>query len=167
MGEQIAARRNEAEVAWEPDRSPKGRYACEYRQMSQQLEVAPKPSGQTGPGQSSRPFEVDLVRIPPGKRLCPRHRHSVEWEYYIVLAGRGQMVQGDGDAPIPMAPGDHLLQPPGWVHTVENNGQEDLLYYVIANNALDETCFYPDSGKWAAGGKVFRMAEFDYYDGEE
>ncbi len=167
MGEPAGVRRNEADVAWDPDRSPKGDYDCHYREMSKGLTVSPTIPERHGRLPSGRPFEVDLVRIPPGKKLCPRHVHSVQWEYYIVVSGRGRMLQGQDEPPIPMQPGDHLLQPPGWVHTVENDGEQDLLYYVIASNPVDETCYYPDSGKWAAGGKVFRMVEADYFDGEE
>ena len=167
MGDPLGARRNEADVAWDPDRSPKGLYECQYREVSKALTAAPRVPERHGNLPPARPFEVDLVRIPPGKKLCPRHAHSVEWEYYIVLSGQGRMLQAQDEPPIPMQPGDHLLQPPGWVHTVENDGTQDLLYYVIASNSTDETCCYPDSDKWMAGGKVFRMAETDYFDGEE
>ena len=167
LSEEVIVRRNETDVAWDPELSPKGRFECQYREMSRQFQAEPRPPRRHGYLPPMRPFEVDLVRIPPGKRPFPRHSHSVEWEYYIVVAGHGRMLQADGEAPIAMQPGDHLMQPPGWVHTIENDGDEDLLYYVIASNSADDTCFYPDSGKWAAADKVFRMAEADYYDGEE
>lgn len=167
LGSFDEVRRNEAAVEWDVKRSPKGVFEGHYREMSRVLTAQSTEPMRHGRMPSCRPFEVDLVRIPPGKKLCPRHVHSAQWEYYIVVSGSGQMLQeGDGPA-IPMEPGDHLMQPPGWVHTVENSGQEDLCYYVIASNPVDETVYYPDSGKWSAARHVFRMVKADYLDGEE
>lgn len=168
MAEDQVVKVNEAGIAWDQDRSPKGVYECHYRKASKLLTTAPAPAlARKDRYPQTRPFEVDLVRIPPGTKLCPRHSHSAQWEYYIVLSGRGRLLQ-DGD-PIQMEPGDHLLQPPGWVHTVENDGTEDLLYYVIADNPQSEVVYYPDSQKWAffPPYKLFRMTETDYFDGEE
>ncbi|MHB1506372.1 MAG: cupin domain-containing protein [Sulfobacillus sp.] len=164
--ESAGVRMNEAAMAWEPYGSPRGVYGGFDRDISLQLTAAPKVPGSDAV-MRPRPFEIRLVRLPPGKRNCPRHAHSMQWEYYIVLTGRGRMLQEDGADPIPMEPGDHLSQPAGWVHTVENSGGEDLTYYVIADNPVDETWRYPDSAKWGKGGHIFRMIETDYWDGEE
>ena len=160
-------RKNERDVAWGVDRSPKGVYEAEYRDVSRHLTVEPTVPARYGSTPPVRPFEVDLVRIPPGRKLCPVHGHSVEWEYYIVLSGHGQMLQSPGEPSIPMEAGDHVLQPPGWEHTVENDGTEDLFYYVIASNSPDEVCWYPNSGTFGAVGHHFRMVNLDYFDGEE
>lgn len=167
MADEPVLSMNESEVEWGVDRSPKGTFECHYREMSRWLTVESKISSRFGRNAPGRPFEVELVRIPPGRRLCPRHAHSVQWEYYIVRSGHGQMLQAEGEPPLPMQPGDHLLQPAGWVHTVENNGTEELCYYVIADNPVDEHVYYPDSDKWSAARHVFRMQEADYFDGEE
>lgn len=167
MAEADEAKRNEGSVEWDIEVSPKGVFECHSREMSKFLTVDSKAPLRHGKVPPARPFEVDLVRIPPGKKLCPRHTHSAQWEYYIVVSGRGQMLQAADEPSIPMEPGDHLMQPPGWPHTVENNGAEDLCYYVIANNPVDETAYYPDSDKWSAARHVFRMVEADYFDGEE
>ncbi|MDA8344185.1 MAG: cupin domain-containing protein [Thermaerobacter sp.] len=167
MAQDGAAKVNEREVAWDEERSPKGTYESRYREVSRLLTASPRTEVREGRYPPTRPFEVDLVRIPPHATLCPRHAHSAQWEYYIVLSGSGRMLQ-DGDA-IPMAPGDHLIQPPGWVHTVQNDSEEELLYYVIADNPNGESVYYPDSQKWAFWPpyKLFRMVETDYLDGEE
>lgn len=159
---------NENEVEWVADESPKGVYVSHYREVSRAFsDLKPKAVGTRAPSSGERPFEVDLVRIAPGKKLCPEHAHSGQWEYYIVLSGEGTLLQGEGES-APMRPGDHLSQPPGWIHTIENTGTKDLLYYVIASNPVAEWCFYPDSNKWGLeGGPVFRMVEADYFDGEE
>lgn len=107
MANSNIVRTSEKDIVWDSHRSPKGAYESHYRPVSEQLTAcAPV---QQGFSDHRRPFEVDLVRIPPGKKLCPRHVHSVEWECYIVLAGSGEMLQVAGEASLPMRPGDHLL----------------------------------------------------------
>jgi uncharacterized cupin superfamily protein len=159
---------NEAEERWAHRVSPGGRYESYWKALSEELQAEPRLLQGEGPHPLPRPFAVDLFRIPGGKRRCPLHAHSAQWEYYIFLSGRGRIVLEGGDG-IEVGPGDHVLQPPGWAHTVENTGQEDLTYYVIADNPQGESVYYPDSDKWLLypPRKVFRMVEVDYYDGEE
>lgn len=164
--DQTGVRRNEETMEWVPYGSPKGVYGGYDRDLSLTLTAEPR-GRDLGAPQRQRPFEIRMVRLPPGKKNCPRHAHSLQWEYYIVLSGRGRMCQQEGVDPIPMEPGDHLSQPAGWIHTVENSGSEDLTYYVIADNPVDETWRYPDSDKWGKGGRIFRMIDADYWDGEE
>ncbi len=164
--EPSGVRINESAVSWSEWGSPKGTFLELGREISSQLTAEAKVPDEHALVRH-RPFEVELVRVKPGKRPFPLHGHTVQWEYYIVLSGRGLMIQETGTEPIPMEPGDHLIQPPGWEHTIENTGSEDLLYYVIADNPVDDACWYPDSKKWAAVGHVFRMVEADYFDGEE
>ena len=65
--------------------------------------------------------------------------------------------------------GEAFVQPPGTAHQITNTGKEDFVFYVIADNLPADSTYYPDSKKWAMKPqwKVFRMAEVDYYDGEE
>jgi len=163
----------ESEVEWEVERSPNGRFEVHEKVLSRRLTAGAReqPScewrGAPDAAVRRRPFEVDLVSVPPGRRAWPRHYHSMQWEYYIVVSGHGEMVQEDGQPAIPMEPGAHIVQPPGWIHTMANTGDEDLVYYVIADNPDDEHCYYPDSRKWAGAGAVYRPQEVDYWDGEE
>ena len=54
-----------------------------------------------------------------------------------------------------------------------NSGNEDLTYYVIADNPIKESAYQPDSGKWkvnkssAADRVVIKGQEADYFYGEE
>lgn len=166
MSEEVV-KRNEHDVEWQVEQSPKGAFAAAELHISARLTVTSKVPPSYGMTPSARPFEVTLVRIPPGKRLCPRHAHSAQWEYYIVLSGEGRMLQDVNEDAIPLVAGDHVLQPPGWVHTVECCGDDELVYYVIANNPVDETVYYPDSNKWSAAHRVFRMVQADYFLDEE
>lgn len=82
--------------------------------------------------QSRHPFDVELTRVAPGRAPCPVHEHSATWEFFIVVAGRGE-VHRDGQTHA-VGPGDCFLQPPGTRHRVRNaSDTEDLLFYVIAN----------------------------------
>ncbi len=53
-----------------------------------------------------------------------------------------------------VGPGDAFFFQPGEAHQLTNAGDEDFVYYVIADNprgggATGDSCYYPDSGKWA------------------
>ena len=52
-----------------------------------------------------------------------------------------------------------------------NDGdQEDLVLYVVADNPIGESCYYPDSQKWLVRSperRLLRGASLDYFDGEE
>jgi len=159
----------EAEIPWEERRSPRGRFAFRVKEISRALTAPARALPSGGASKLPRPFEVDLFAVPPGAHRCPRHAHSQQWEYYIVLAGEGRFLWGEGEASLPLRRGDHVLAPPGFAHTLENTGEEDLVYYVVSSNPEGEAVYYPDSDKWMLhpGRIVFRMAPTDYYDGEE
>jgi len=158
---------NESNIEWDHQKSPKGVFEIYFKEISGALTATPRVDDPSGQLISRRPFDVELVRIPPGKKACPKHSHSAQWEHYIVLSGKGRMVIDDGG--IDIRAGDHIIQPPGWAHTVWNNTDQELLYYVIADNPLAESIYYPDSDKWVVRpeDKLFRMVKTTYYDGEE
>src|SRR5881392_1981116 len=116
------------------------------------------------------PFDLALIRIPGGKTLCPYHSHSAESELYLVVSGQGSVRDKDGTTMV-MA-GDAFFFGPGEAHQLINAGEEDFVYYVIADNPRGDSCYYPDSGKFAvlkeANDEVIvRGKETDYFDGEE
>ncbi len=59
--------------------SPQGVYENEMMAVSHALTVQPRAGYAASVG--GRPFEVDLVHLPAGKRFCPVHAHSTMWEY--------------------------------------------------------------------------------------
>jgi len=115
------------------------------------------------------------VRIPKGKSLCPYHAHAAESELYLVVSGRGSVRDKNGRTEV--GPGDAFFFQPGEAHQLSNAGDEDFVYYVIADNprsggATGDSCFYPDSGKWAVAKEgseevIVKAIETDYYEGEE
>ena len=72
-----------------------------------------------------------------------------------------------------VVPGDAFIFGPDEPHQLINSGDEELTYYVIADNPIGESGYYPDSGKWkvnkssAADRVVIKGEETDYFDGEE
>ena len=116
------------------------------------------------------PFDLALIRIPKGKSYCPYHGHSAETEFYLVVSGRGSVRDESGKSEV--GPGDAFLFQPGEAHQLSAAGEEDFVYYVIADNPRGDACYYPDSGKWAApieggGEAIVKGVEADYFLGEE
>ena len=66
--------------------------------------------------------------------------------------------------------GDAFIFEPGQPHQLINDGTEDLVLYVVADNPLGESCHYPDSGKWLVRSperRLVRSEGLEYYEGEE
>jgi uncharacterized cupin superfamily protein len=116
------------------------------------------------------PFDLALVRIPKGKSYCPYHSHSAESELYLVVSGRGRIRDKNGKTEV--GAGDAFFFAPGEAHELTNPGDEDFVYYVIADNPRGDSCYYPDSGKWAVATEgtdevIVKGKEADYFEGEE
>jgi len=155
------------EIPWRERKSPKGHYHRFTRDVA--LVFRDPKTGPKLPGQP--PFAVELVRLPPGAKNFPFHDHAAEWEFYLIVSGTGKVRAGKLTRSL--RAGDCVLNPPGEPHQIINSSKADLLYYVIANNSPADFYCYPDSKKWGFWaellnrGKLFRMTEVDYFDGEE
>src|SRR6185503_20269701 len=150
---------NLSEIPWIERKSPKGKYHRFRRDVALAFESAK--TGPKLPGQP--PFEVELVRMPPRAKNFPLHSHAAEWEFYLIVSGTGTVRVGKRKTPL--KPGDCVLNPPGEPHQIINTGKQDLLYYVIANNAPVDVWHYPDSRKWGMTLQsvgYFRMTEAAY-----
>jgi|SRR5215831_13209236 len=117
-----------------------------------------------------QPFDLAAVRIPKGKSYCPYHSHGAETELYLVVSGRGTVRDKNGKTEV--GPGDTFVFGPGEAHQLTNSGEEDFVYYVVADNPRSDSCYYPDSGKWAVQledveYEIVKGRITDYYDGEE
>ena len=114
------------------------------------------------------PFDVTVCTIPPGKSLCPYHSHGAQWEFYHVISGTGAVRDADGVTPV--APGDAFIFKPNEAHQLTNDGTEDFVVYIVADNPVGDSCHYPDSGKYlvyAPERRMMRSEDIDYFDGEE
>ena len=116
------------------------------------------------------PFDLALVRIPRGKSLCPYHLHSAASELYLVVSGRGSIRDQSGT--IEVEAGDAFFFGPGEAHQLSNAGEDDFVYYVVVDNPRGDSCYYPDSSKWAVPleggeGAIVKGRIADYFEGEE
>jgi uncharacterized cupin superfamily protein len=152
-------------------KSPKGKFGRVTKNISVALGREPESLDLC----KRHPFDLSLVRIPKGKFLCPKHAHAAESELYLVVSGRGNVRDKNGSTEV--GPGDAFLFQPGEAHQLSNAGEEDFVYYVIADNprsggVTGDSCYYPDSGKWAVTREgseelMVKGTEADYFDGEE
>src|SRR5204862_6128798 len=152
-------------------KSPKGKFHKFVKNVSVALGREPESLELA----KRHPFDLALVRIPKGKSYCPYHAHSAESELYLVVSGCGSVRDKDGTTIV--TEGDAFLFQPGEAHQLSNAGDEDIVYYVIADNprsggTTGDSCYYPDSGKWAVTTDareevVVKGTEADYFDGEE
>jgi len=113
------------------------------------------------------PFDVEILRVLPGKKNYPFHSHSAQWEFYHVISGKGLMRDDEGEHGIES--GDAMIFKPGEAHQIFNNSEQDLIVYVIADNPIGESCYYPDSKKWMVRSperRLIRSEPLEYYDGE-
>jgi uncharacterized cupin superfamily protein len=155
---------NTKTVSEETWASPKGRFVGSGKEISIALGRDPRSTDLT----LRHPFDVELLRVPPGAIPYPYHSHSAQWEFYIVESGTGKVRHRDGTDEIEA--GDAFIFEPGQPHQLINDGRDDLIVYVIADNPVGESCHYPDSGKYAVRSperKLIRSDALDYYDGEE
>src|SRR6266540_4066807 len=113
------------EITWS---SPKGKFAGAGKQISEELGRKP----QSTDLRERHPFDVEICRIPPGKANYPYHAHSAQWEFYQVISGKGMVRDKDGNTPI--MEGDAFIFEPGEPHQLINDGTEDLILFVVADN---------------------------------
>lgn len=149
------------EVSWS---SPKGKFAGFGKEISETLGRVPDSMNLT----ERHPFDVELFRIPPGKTPYPYHSHSAQWEYYQVISGSGIVRDQSGETAV--AAGDAFIFKPGEPHQLFNNSTQDLIYLVVADNPIGESCHYPDSNKWSVPlpeRGMINGSPATYYDGEE
>jgi uncharacterized cupin superfamily protein len=146
--------------------SPNGKFA----RASKDISIALGRDPESFDLRNRHPFDLALIRIPKGKTLCPYHSHSAESELYLVVSGKGTIRDKGGTTTV--TAGDAFFFGPGDAHQLTNAGEEDFVYYVIADNPRGDSCYYPDSGKFAVMTEgtdevIVKGTETDYFDGEE
>ena len=145
--------------------SPRGAFAGAGKQISEALGREPESTDLL----KRQPFDIEIARIRPGCKPYPYHSHSLQWEFYHVMSGRGRVRHSEGTTAI--RPGDAFVFAPGEPHQLINDGtSEDLIVYVVADNPMGESTHFPDSEKYIVRSpqrRIMRSAPLDYYDGEE
>jgi uncharacterized cupin superfamily protein len=154
------------DVAEEERKSPKGK----YHKFVKDISIALGRDKNSLDLAKRHPFDLAMVRIPKGKTYCPYHSHGAASELYLVIEGRGSVRDKTGTTEV--APGDAFFFGPGEAHQLANAGEEDFVYYVIADNPRGDSCYYPDSEKWAVARdgpdeEIIKGNIADYYEREE
>ena len=149
------------EISWS---SPKGTFVGAGKEVSEALGRDPLSTDLM----KRHPFDVEILRIPPGKTPYTFHSHSAQWEFYHVISGTGKVRHQEGTTEI--EPGDAFIFKPGEPHQLINDGAQDLVLYVVADNPIGESSYYPNSKKWVVRSperRLIRSEDLDYFDGEE
>ncbi len=147
--------------------SPKGKFGAGYKEIS----VALGREKDSLDLDKRHPFDLMLARIPAGKSFCPYHAEGSQWELYVVVSGRGIVRDSSGNTEV--SAGDAFLFKPGEAHQLSAAPDEEFVYYVIADNPVGDSCYYPDSRKWAVRKEGDEMVLVrgpetpDYFEGEE
>ena len=157
---------NVNEIQERKRQSPSGRFG----RASKDISIALGRDPESFDLRKRHPFDLALIRIPKGKALCPYHSHSAESELYLVVSGKGGIRDKEGTTMV--TAGDAFFFGPGEAHQLTNAGEEDFVYYVIADNPRGDSCYYPDSGKFAVMKEgtsevIVKGTETDYFDGED
>jgi uncharacterized cupin superfamily protein len=157
---------NANEIQERKRQSPNGKFG----RASKDISIALGRDPESFDLRKRHPFDLALIRIPKGKALCPYHSHSAESELYLVMSGKGSIRDKEGTTIV--TAGDAFFFGPGEAHQLANAGEEDFVYYVIADNPRGDACYYPDSGKFAVMKEgtnevIVKGTETDYFDGEE
>ena len=155
---------NSIQLAEEGWSSPKGKYCGSSRNVSIALGRDPDSMNLL----ERHPFDIEILRIPAGKAPYVYHSHSAQWEFYHVISGQGSVRHQDGTTPI--VEGDAFVFKPGEPHQLVNDSAGDLILYVVADNPIGESSYYPDSNKWIVRSpkrNIIRSESLDYFDGEE
>ena len=85
-----------------------------------------------------------------------------------MISGHGVVRHKDGTTPIEA--GDAFLFKPGEPHQIANDSAQDLVLYVMADNPIGDSGYFPDSKKWLVYSperRIIRSGALDYYDAEE
>ena len=105
-----------------------------------------------------------------GERWWPDANPQVHRCDSCDRAASGQGVVRHQDGSTAVESGDAFIFKPGEPHQVTNNSEQDLILYVVADNPIGESYYYPDSKKWGVNSperRILRSDALDYFDGEE
>jgi uncharacterized cupin superfamily protein len=122
---------NLSDLPWTPWTTSKG-VAVEIRDPARKL------------GSSHCGFRV--YRLAPGMQSTRLHRHLLQEEMFLLLAGTGTLRHGDRE--VPVKAGDFILYPAGEeaAHTFVNTGSQPMEYVATGNRLAYEVCEYPEEG---------------------
>lgn len=97
-----------------------------------------------GKAVGNKKLYVNLDSVPPGAYSTKYHTHSMQEEFFYVLAGQGTLRVNKEERTV--TAGDFLGKPAGQniAHTFYNHGTEPLLILDIGTVEGEDTCYYPE-----------------------
>jgi uncharacterized cupin superfamily protein len=131
----------------------------EYGTLGKDVSVALGRKPQSNDVLERHPFDVEIVRIPVGRKNTLFHAHGAQWEFYHVLEGRGKARHAKGVTRIEK--GDAFLFKPFEPHQIINDGDDDMVIYLIATNPFNESIYLPDEEKWIVKSPKIAKVRFD------
>ena len=72
---------------------------------------------------------IDVAELPRGASVGTHTHRSTEEEFYLILAGTGEMTR-NGET-FPVSAGDLIRNPPGGTHSLRNSGTTPLRIFVF------------------------------------
>jgi len=108
-----------------------------------------------------------VYELDPGERIGPYHYEIGNEECLLVIAGTPTLRHPEGRDVL--AAGDIVVFPegPDGAHQLINESAAVARVLILSTKREPYGCAYPDSGKLATPGGVFRIADaVDYWDGE-
>jgi mannose-6-phosphate isomerase-like protein (cupin superfamily) len=72
---------------------------------------------------------IDLAELPPGSSVGSHTHARSEEEFYLILAGTGEMTR-NGEV-FQVQAGDLIRNPPGGTHALRNTGSQALKIFVF------------------------------------
>jgi len=131
---------NSNELAEETWSSPKGKFAGAGKEISEALGRKPRSTDLM----ERHPFDVEIIRIAPARGRI----HIICTASSGVLScHRRTAVCATRKERRPSGLGCFLFKP-NEPHQLINDGVEDLVVYVVADNPMGESVYFPDSQKW-------------------
>jgi uncharacterized cupin superfamily protein len=87
-----------------------------------------------------------VYRLAPGMQATRLHRHLLQEEMYLILAGEGTLRHGERE--VAVKAGDFILYPAGdpAAHTFVNTGVVPIEYIATGDRVAHEVCEYPEDG---------------------
>ena len=106
------------EIKEEPWQSPGGKYAVSFKGISEALGREPSSLDLA----KRHPFDLEWNRVAPGKQAFPYHAHSAQWEFYLVVSGKGSVRHKDGATAV--VPGDAFIFGPDEPHDLATRARK-------------------------------------------
>jgi len=97
-----------------------------------------------GAAAGSEKLYVNIDKVQPGLKSTKYHTHSLQEEFFLILAGSGTLRMNDEEYPV--TKGSFVAKPAGRniAHQFINTGDEVLEILDVGTKAEGDVAYYPD-----------------------